>query len=260
MILHELRMKRKSTIIWSIVMFAMIAVSMVKGAAIISDPAAADAMAALPKSIGAIFGLNSLDIATPYGYYSILYIYIAISLGIHGCGTAISLFTNEEIDHTYEYIMTKPVNRMAVVRSKIIAALIIITIVNVVTALGGYLGMLDYYADYPDLFNQFLMLSFNTYLFVLLMVGISYLMLGLFPKSSKVSMYSSSLILIFYFINVIASMFDEAGIYYYLTPFQFMGPVDIYNNTISPIGYILTPIVLICGIWALFNSFKSKDF
>lgn len=259
MIKHELKTRYKGIIIWSICMALLIYVSMLKGDAFISDPEAGSIFETLPSIISALFGFTSIDIATPFGYYSILYIYIAIALAIHGVMVSVNIFANEDIDHTYEYLLTKPVKRSHVFVSKVVVSMVIILIVNVVTMLAGLVTLRDYFATYPDLLNQVLILSLNIYLFVIICVSISYLIMAIIKKPRLSASLSMGVILLFYILNVVATVYPDNNLFYYLTPMQFLGPEDVYYATLWYPAYAIVVILFVIAIVVNFLYFKNRE-
>lgn len=259
MIIQELKMRRKGIIIWSISMVILVIVSMVKGDAFIADPAAGAAFETMPAIIKSIFGFTPIDISTPFGYFAVLFIYITIALAIHGVLTAVNIFANEDIDHTYEYLLTKPVNRSKVFLSKFVTSMIIIIIVNLATMGASIFTLRNYYSDYPDLLQQVIMLSLHIFLIVIICISISYLLMALLKKPRLTVSMSMAVILVFYMLNVIASIFPDNEVLYYLTPFQFLGPEDIYNATIFYPAYIFIAVLFVVSVIIHYIYFKTRE-
>lgn len=259
MIKHELRMHYKSTIIWSVAMAALIAASMIKGYSFIGEPDITAAFSSMPPILAAIFGISSIDISTPFGFYSVMYIYLAIALAIQGILAAVNTFSNEQTDHTFEYLLSKPVDRTKVYFSKILSSFILITIVNVITSACGIIAMARYYDSYPDLLKQMILLSVAIYLLVLLMVAISYIIMAFMRNIAHIATYSMIILLFFYLVNVFATMYPDNRILYYLTPMQFLGPIDIYNNELFIIGYVLVIVLFIISIFINLKSFVKRE-
>ena len=122
---RELRMARKSTIIWSLCMFALIYASMFKFDTLATGGEAAREMFhQFPQSMQALFGMNGLDITTITGYYGILVLYIMIVAAIHAGMSGADAVAREERDHTAEFLFPKPVGRTHVLTQKLCAGFV----------------------------------------------------------------------------------------------------------------------------------------
>ena len=132
--LHELKSYRKNLIIWSAGIVLLLVASMAKFTALSSGGAdAAKLLEQFPATVQAIFGMSGLDITTVVGYFGILFLYIAIMLAIHAGLLGADIIAKEEQDRTTEFLYVKPRSRGRVLTAKLLAALSLIVMVNLVT-------------------------------------------------------------------------------------------------------------------------------
>lgn len=245
MLIYELKKRNKVNIIFAIGMILLIIISMVKGNAIIGTESIGAMMEVIPPIIAAMFGLSSIDITTPFGYLSVLYTYIAMALAIYGIVTSVGIFSNDYSDKTIEYILAKPISRKKIAVVKITSALLMVTIMNFVTYITCLICFSAYINVQPELFFQVTLLCFSIYILALLMIAISYIIMSIIGISSKAISISLVILITFYFLNILAIMFPQYKFLYYITPFQFLGPLPIYNDAISLMLFIILIIVIV---------------
>lgn len=261
MFMLEFKKHYKGLIGWSIGMFTLISLSMVKGDAFIATNDASDIMDIFPTIMSALFGMNPLiEINTPFGYYSVLFIYLVIALSIYGIISTVGTFSKEDSDKTYEYLMVKPVSKFKIFAIKNTVAFLNIIILNIVVYFSGLIFLYKYIPDTPDLLFQFTMLSINMFMIVLFIIGMTYIVMGLFKTTKHMLSVGMIFIVISYIINVFATIFPENELLHYLTPFQIFGPLDIINGTINYFAYIFVIVILLIGILLHYRFFAKREF
>ena len=133
-VMRELKATRKSLLLWSVGILALIVGGMSKyGGLENSGQSMNDLLTSIPKSLQAILGIGTLDISTAIGYFAILYSYLLLMMSIHASMLGANIISKEERDKTVEFLLAKPVSRRKIMISKWMAAFINICILNMVT-------------------------------------------------------------------------------------------------------------------------------
>lgn len=109
-------------------------------------------LSAFPETIQAVLGMSGLDMTTIVGYYGVVYLYLLLLLAVHAGIAGTDVVIDDERDHTAEFIYTRPIGRFSILTQKILAGLVIVTIIWGVAAASSYLSM-AYFAD-PSTFNH----------------------------------------------------------------------------------------------------------
>jgi len=106
--LRELKAHRWGLLFWSLGMISMVYMGMTKyGAYEASGESVQEIMDALPKAVGAVFGLTGFDLSTAAGFFGVLFLYIAIIGAVHAVLLGAGLIAKEERDRTSEFIYSQ---------------------------------------------------------------------------------------------------------------------------------------------------------
>src|SRR5659263_224133 len=168
--LRELKAHRWGLLFWSLGMISMVYMGMTKyGAYEASGESVQEIMDALPKAVGAVFGLTGFDLSTAAGFYGVLFMYIAIIGAVHGVLLGAGLIAKEERDRTSEFLYSKPASRGKILTGKLLAGVFNLVVLNVVTLVTSLYVVDIFNKDAP--FDSDLML---------LMVGLFFVQLVFF--------------------------------------------------------------------------------
>lgn len=242
----QIRHSIKFMIIWTISLILFIIVCTTKFDTIAgTDPAAAQALFdTLPRSLQVIFGIGTADITTLAGYYTVLVPYFIITFGILAVSLGAKSIAREEEDKTSDFIFTKPISRTKIYFTKYVTSLCIFTTIFLITFICNYLYLLKYNQDISFLIDQYLAI----YLISIFMFSLSSFLSTL--NINKISnLLATSLLLIFYIINVIIVLFDIKFIY--ISPFSAFNPSLMLTDGIPIISVLiytcLSIVLLVLG-------------
>lgn len=246
----ELKPTIKSNIFWIIGLTLLIYASMIKFETLAQDPESFKmVMDTLPSSIRAVFGMGSGDISNLNDYYELIMLYVEIAVGIYAVTKASSVFSNEEINQTADFLYTKPFSKRNIFFQKIIAVLIQLAILNIVLFIIGYLSCISYNPNIMIFIKSGIRLA---------AISLLFFSVGLYLGTSKNTKHSSGIgnmiVLISYLIKVVAD-FLSIDILDYLT---------IFNYFSSNINYSFSLIIILAVSGLLFiksrANFKTKEF
>lgn len=140
MYLHELKSMRKSTLYWTCSLIALAAIYFSVYPGIASD--AADFQKLLgnyPAPIRAALGISLDNITTILGFYSMVFSFIILCGAIQGMNLGIFILSREARERTTDFLLVKPVSRTSIVSAKLLSALTIILITNVIYTASAFL-------------------------------------------------------------------------------------------------------------------------
>lgn len=237
-LIQELRLRRVSTIVWSLIMVIFMYMSMAKYDTLAKDAAASQQlMDAFPDTIKAVFGMTGLDLTSVPGYFGICFIFIAVLLAIHGGLLGASVVGHEETDHTTEFLYVKPRRRVAILTQKLLAGIILVGIVWAITGLGSY-GSVAQLATMEGFHQDFVL-----FMFAALIIHVTSFAVGLFAASSLRSQRAERIIAIiialWYGLYVLAKLTPSMAWLHYGSIFSYFDAADILHAHELKIHYIV---------------------
>ncbi|HIE57654.1 MAG TPA: hypothetical protein EYP88_05430 [Anaerolineales bacterium] len=137
--LHELRIRIRSVIIWSLGILALHLLYL-SFYGIFADQAALvnEMMENFPPEFRAAFGMDGVDLSQVLGYYSFILTFAQICLAIQAGNYGFGLVSVEESEMTADFLLSKPVSRARILTSKTLAAITSLTITNAVVWIGAF--------------------------------------------------------------------------------------------------------------------------
>ncbi len=238
--LFELRTKLRSVIIWSVSIVALI---LIFGSLFSSMADQAQMMNALlekfPAGLKAAFGLNNYDFSSVLGYFSFLFVFVQLCVAIQAGNYGFGLVSVEESELTADFLLSKPVSRVQVLTSKLLAALTCLIATDLVIWAVG-LGSIALFSGgrVYDMGRLLLMLS-SIVIFQLFFLSVGLVISLLVKRIRNVTPYALGLAFGAYILNAFSGVFQDIKLEY-ITPFRHLDPSYIISN-----GSLNTPLVLI---------------
>lgn len=180
--IHELKVYRKSTIIWTCSLAAIIILFLSMYPAFSQDITAAKKMLeAFPEGVRKALGLSLDMFSTLLGFYSYVFIYLMLCGSIQAMNLGTSILSKEVREKTADFLLTKPVSRIKIMTAKLLAALTSLIITDVIYLIVAGI-MFSALQTGPYSFKIFLMIS-ATLLFVqLLFLSLGVIVSVVVPK------------------------------------------------------------------------------
>jgi ABC-2 type transport system permease protein len=215
-------------------------------------------MKLMPKSLQGLLGVGVFDLKIAIDYYAILYIYLALIAGIHAVMLGVGIIAKEERDKTVEFLMTKPVSRTRIVTSKLLSALSMLVLFNVITCISSFIA-LDYYSK-----NVSYAVTLTNLMLGMFAIQVFFAALGAFCagllKNHKLSFaISTSVLMVMLMISIIVDIIESVSILRYLSVFKYFDAKDIVKG-----GYLVAyPIIVLACIAVLiygaYYFYKKRD-
>jgi ABC-2 type transport system permease protein len=228
--LKEMKKNAISFIVWMIAITLLISLTMAVYRTFVENQSKILGMMSLvPKGALQFKGISNFnDLLSVLGFYSVNNIIYMMVLGsIFAIVLASNILLKEEYNKTAEYLLTRPLTRSEIFFSKLAVILLYIFLLNLVTALAGFISM-EVVKTGPFSIRAFIILSMNTLLLNILFGAIGLFLSTLVKKPKPITTFSIGLVLIFYFIYTLSKITESASKIGYLSPFKFVN-MDVIN-------------------------------
>ena len=254
---HELKQSRISLIVWTLSIASLLAVCVFLYPSMKNEMDAVSEMFSSMGSFTAAFGMDKVSFGTLIGFYVVE---CGNIVGLGGaffaalCG--ISVLAKEEKEHTAEFLMTHPVSRWRVVTDKLIAVIFQLVILNVAVYLTAVVSIALIGEDIPW---KELSLLHLAYFFLQVETATVCFGISAFLRRSGMGI-GLGIAMLFYFLNLVANITEEADFLKYITPFGYAEGADIVNS-LSVNGEMLAVGVAftVAGIVISYVKYCKKD-
>jgi len=238
--LHELRARMRSVIIWSIsvaailICFFAIFPGFADQAALINQM-----MSRFPPALLEAFGMGRTNLATVVGFYSLLFGFVQLCLAIQAGNYGFGLVSIEENELTADFLMSKPVSRLQVLTSKLLAALTSLTITNLVVWVSSFAAIALFRGKHEYEPGTLILLLLSIVIFQLFFLAVGLVISLLVKRVRSVTPYSLGLGFGTYVLSAFSGMFGTVALEY-ITPFKHLDPAYIVQHAAYD-----TPLVLL---------------
>ncbi len=256
---RELKANLKSLIIWSVIVVLFTVVGFSKFSAYYNNPEMLAILKDLPPAVVSAMSLNAFNLTTITGFLGVMYTYVALMLAIAAVMWGSDTISKEERDKTVEFSLTLPVTRGKVVTAKTIAAFINCIVLLLITSVFLVVTAQQYKPDAE--FYRFLLLIMIT-VFIIQMI---FLAVGIFlgcamKQYRRAGSLAVSILLLTYFLSVIAGLNKNLEFLKYFSPFKYFDPAAMLNESTIGIGYVGLSIGIIAvSLIAGYFLYSKRD-
>jgi len=259
MFLHELKAYRKSTIIWTCSLVALVVLFLSMFPAFSKEATAfKEIMKGFPEPVRKSLGLSVDSMSSILGFYSYMFLYTTLCGAIQAMNLGTSIISKEVRAKTADFLLTRPVTRGAVMTSKLMAALTCLVITNLIYLASSSI-MASVVATEKYSYKIFFMISITLFFVQLMFLALGIVISVLVPKIKSVLPISLGTVFAFFIIGMfVATTGDDAM--RYITPFKYFDANYILKNTSYEISFIITEIGFIAfAITASYFVYYKKD-
>ena len=155
-------------------------------------------------------------------------------------------------------MLTKPVTRTQIITSKLLAALTLLVMTNIIFSSASVLiTALVKTEDYS--LKTLLMLSITLFFIQLIFLALGLVVSVIFPKIKSVISVSLGIVFAFFMLGMISSGTDDTVLRYF-TPFNYFDSFYIMDHSAYETSFIVTgAIVIIVSIVTSYIVFLKKD-
>lgn len=131
---YELKMYRSSILVWSLSIAGLMILFMAFYPSFGADAELMEKMLSnYPEEFLKAFGMvGGLSISSVLGYFSFVFAFMQLCFAVQSANYGFSFLSVEERELTADFLMSKPVSRQSILISKFLAALVSLTITNIV--------------------------------------------------------------------------------------------------------------------------------
>ncbi|MDR7002537.1 ABC transporter permease subunit [Neobacillus niacini] len=257
--LHELKAYRKSTMIWTVSLAALIVFFLSMFPGLTQD---ADQFKKLlenyPEAVRKALGVSLDSITSLLGFYSYGFTYVILCGSIQAMNLGTSILSKEVREKTADFLLTKPVTRKQIVTAKLLAVIISLVITNVIYMAIAVITASVVSEKSFDM-NTFLLISLTAFLVEMMFVALGILISAAASKIKSVLPISIGTVFGFYILNMLGSVIGEKAICY-LTPFKYYETSYIIKHSSYQVSFVFIEIVLIiAAIAASYVIYSKKD-
>ena len=253
---HELKRSRISLLIWTAVLAFMMGITVLIFPQMKPQMSQMENMMSDMGSFSAAFGMDKMS----FGRFTD---YFAIECGnILGIGGAIfsaifgvNMLSNEEKEHTAEFLYVHPVSRFRIVTEKLAALVAQVVVLNTAVAAISLVTVASIGED-SDI--SVLLLLFLAYMLLELEIAMICFGISAFLQSGIGVGIGTSIGM--YFLNIIANITEDAKFLKYITPFAYTEGADIIkNHTISATYLLIGMCMALVAVVIAFYRIQTKD-
>jgi ABC-2 type transport system permease protein len=257
--LRELKSNLRSLLIWGfiIVLFSLIGFS--KFSAYEGNPEMLKILNDMPQAFVEMLNLETFNLTTVTGFLGAMFSYFALLLSVAAIMWGSDIITKEERDKTVEFSLTLPVTRGKLIIAKSLAAWMNCIGLLIITWAITLINASKYQPD--SKFYQFLSLLILA-LFILEMIFLAIgILLGCAMKQYKLaSSVAVALILVTYFLSIIAGLNKNLDFLKYLSPFSYFNPVQLLNESRFDLVFVWISLgIIIVSIVAAYITYSRRD-
>ena len=242
---HELHARLKSMIIWSLAM-AILITFFFSMFPTFSDQATVmnEFLARYPAQLRAAFGLDKVDLSSVLGFYAFTLVFVQLCLAIQAGNSGFGLVSIEESELTADFLLSKPVSRVRVLTSKLLAAITCLIITELVVWVCTFVSILSFRAGHAYQTSTLILLLFSLLIFQLVFFGIGLIISLLVRRVRSVTPLGLGLAFGTYILNGFSGIFGEIKLEL-ITPFRHLDPTYIVQNSAYNTPLVLIDVVII---------------
>jgi hypothetical protein len=215
-------------------------------------------MSQFPKEVVRALGLNSLDLSTVLGFYGYVFMFIMLIGAVYALKSGISALSEEIRAKTADFLVSKPVSRVAIVNAKISSVLTLLVLQTIIYMTGAFIitqAVTDQY------FNKsiFLLMNLSMLGVELFFAGFGFLLSVIIKKIKTVLPVALGIVFGFYIIQMLNQSLADPVLAYF-TPFAYFDIVKIVETGRYETAYIICDLVLIAVFTAVtYMIYQHKD-
>jgi ABC-2 type transport system permease protein len=258
--IHEFRTRLKSVIIWSLSVAAMVLFFFSLFPAFADQAALMNGLLAkFPPALLEAFGMNRMDLSSVLGYYSFLLVFVQLCLAIQAGNYGFGLVSIEENELTADFLLTKPVSRIQVLTSKLLAALTSLVLTELVVWITSFVAILAFRGGRPYEISLLIQLMLSLVVFQLFFLAVGLVISLLVKRVRSVTPYSLGLGFGAYVINGFSGIFGDVKLEY-ITPFKHLDPAYFVQHGAFNLSLLLLNLaVTLVALTASYCLYNRRD-
>lgn len=264
--IKELKLSRKSLLIWSLVIIITIIYGIVEYPMVSQNAdMIMESMEMLPRIVVIMFGLEGIGLQTSMDYHLTIFYWLSLIVYLHAITTGVTVLGRDERDKTYEFLYTKPYKRADIITAKIWTGIVNISILALVTLLGSIFTV--YYIDgtVSSYLNNKLVLGAVTetiigmYFAQIIFFSIGLLLAGIIKSHKKALRFGFLYMIFAYALSIGIQFSGDLDFLRILSPLSYFGGLSVVNNGIEILFIIISVVIVTFLVYGSIKVYKSKD-
>ena len=227
----EIKRELKSSLVMGLTLAGLMAVFMLFYPAFKEEAEAFEIIPNnFPKEMLDSIGINIESLFSLEGFFSYVYTFISLGLGIYGMILGLNIVGREKMNQSLDFIYSKPASRWKIYSSKIVSGLVVILIVAIIM----FVTLLFISRDQmtKTLFNLFI----SGFIIMFFFFGLGALVAVVTRRLRNPIGISTSVTFIFFILLMMARLLEN-NLMMNLTPFGYFEPTKIVMNELQTIHY-----------------------
>ncbi|TFG72537.1 MAG: ABC transporter [Anaerolineales bacterium] len=256
---RELKANFKSLLIWGFIVVLFVVVGFSKFSAYYGNPELLAILDAMPVAMLDAFNMNAFNLTTITGFYGVMFVFFALLLSIAAAMWGSDIISKEERDKTVEFTLSLPVTRSKLITGKILAALVNCIVLALITWGTTLVSFANYQPDSE--FYNFLALG----MLALFIMQLIFLSIGIFlgcamKQHKRSSSVAVSILLVTYFISIIAGLSKNLAFLKYFSPFKYFDPAALFHTSKLDIVFVVLSFgIVLVSLVGAYVSYAKRD-
>lgn len=259
-LLRELKSNRRSLIVWGSALALLSFLMMAIYPSFAADAAQMEELlAAYPEGFMKAFGMDKLSLSNAMGWFALeAYLMIILFGSMFAVILSSSMLAKEEDEKTIEFLLAKPVTRNHVVTSKLLAFVGYLLAFNAGVGVVTFIGFEIFAEEYSRM--ELLRLIIAPFLAHLSFASVGFLLSLFFTRKKSAYSVGIGLVLLVYFLNIMAALTEKVQFLRYISPFYYMDAADILvDGSINPLNILILLVVSALAIGATYHLYNRRD-
>lgn len=256
--LHELKAYRRSIIIWacSMTLLSVMYIFIFKGLGQDIENFKAF-LNNMPDVMKKVFNIYIESMSTLEGFYSFIFSFVVLCGSIQAMNIGTAIVSKEQRDKTADFLMTKPVSRINIMTSKLIAAFSVLVITNIIYLVLTIIAATVVVNEFS--LKLFFMISVTMFFVQLIFMALGIMISVIVGKIKSVISVSLSTVFGFYIIGSLGSILGEERVRY-MSPFRYFDTAYIIEHEAYEVSFIVIGIAfVITAIAGSYLVYLKKD-
>lgn len=256
---HEFQAHARTLLNWCLALVAIVLVFMSMYNSFADQAALMDqVLANFPPALLTAFGMNGLNMSNVLGYFGLIFLFVQICLAIQAANSGFGLVSIEENELTADFLLTRPVSRIQILNSKLLAALSSFLITNLVVAAATFAAV-EWFAGSQYAAGTLLLLLGSMLPFQLFFFSVGLLVSLLVRRVRSVTPYGLGLGFGMYALSAFTDI-GEVSALELITPFKHFSANEIIRNgSYDPPLVLLSLSVAVISLAASYWLYLRRD-
>ncbi|MFA5800933.1 MAG: ABC transporter permease subunit [Thermoleophilia bacterium] len=255
---HELRQNRNSTIIWTVSLIAIAGMYISIYPSISQSTDYSNLVNNFPAAFKKTFGISDSFMTAFSGLYAVVLNMVLLAGAVQAMNLGTNITSREMRDRTADFLLTKPVSRMSVLRQKLLSVFMLTVVTDIVFLAVGW-GLIQALLNDQYQFSTFISSSLSLSLIQIFFIAFGILLGAVLPRIKSVIAVSLPAVFGFYTFGMLDTVIGEEKIKF-LTPFKFFNLNTLTAGGGYEIGMLAYLAALTAGaVIASFAIYQKKD-